>query len=132
MRKIDQKIVLITRETRLAGLKARYATKGQAEFHVKRAVLMERQRSAAAAGAPVDVQVLGALAEKEFHEYEEEQQLYDEALERLRRDLDDLGPKVQIVQRAFLPNFVFGPNDVVVTVGQDGLVANTAKYALGG
>jgi len=35
-----------------------------------------------------------------------------------------------VVDRGFVPNFVFGPNDIVVTVGQDGLVANTAKYAL--
>jgi len=35
------------------------------------------------------------------------------------------------VQREFLPNFVFGPEDVVVTLGQDGLVANTLKYLNG-
>jgi len=128
--KADRKIVLVTRETRLEGLKAQYATRSQAKFYVERALVAERSRSAAAAGEDISIDALEALAEKEFHEYEEEQSLYDDALGRLRRDLDDLGPKVQIVQRAFLPNFVFGPNDVVVTVGQDGLVANTAKYAL--
>ncbi|MGE7388409.1 hypothetical protein ACQKM2_23365 [Streptomyces sp. NPDC004126] len=35
------------------------------------------------------------------------------------------------VERADLDRFLFGPEDVVVVVGQDGLVANTAKY-LGG
>jgi hypothetical protein len=35
---------------------------------------------------------------------------------------------VQVVQRSFLPNFVFGPQDIVVALGQDGLVANTLKY----
>jgi hypothetical protein len=35
------------------------------------------------------------------------------------------------VERADLSRFVFGPEDVVVVVGQDGLVANVAKY-LGG
>jgi hypothetical protein len=38
---------------------------------------------------------------------------------------------VQLVQRQFLPNFVFGPEDVVVALGQDGLVANTLKYLHG-
>ncbi len=32
------------------------------------------------------------------------------------------------VERADLARFVFGPEDVVVAVGQDGLVANVAKY----
>jgi hypothetical protein len=35
------------------------------------------------------------------------------------------------VERGDLPRFLFGPGDIVVVVGQDGLVANTAKY-LGG
>jgi hypothetical protein len=32
------------------------------------------------------------------------------------------------VERSFLPSFIFNENLVVVTVGQDGLVENTAKY----
>lgn len=32
------------------------------------------------------------------------------------------------VERGDIARFVFGPEDVVVVVGQDGLVANTAKY----
>ena len=35
------------------------------------------------------------------------------------------------VDRADLSRFVFGPEDVVVVVGQDGLVANVAKYVTG-
>lgn len=35
------------------------------------------------------------------------------------------------VERADLPRFVFGPEDLVVVVGQDGLVANVAKYLQG-
>jgi NAD kinase len=33
-----------------------------------------------------------------------------------------------LVERAELPRFVFEPGDVIVVVGQDGLVANVAKY----
>jgi NAD kinase len=130
VRKADQKIVLVTRETRLAGLRKRFATKSQAKFYVARALEADKTREALAAGAPVLHEELRAAAEEEFHEYEEEQQFYDESLTRLRADLEELGPPVQIVERAFLPHLVFGPNDIVVTVGQDGLVANVAKYAL--
>ncbi|MER8012230.1 hypothetical protein [Streptomyces sp. NPDC094149] len=35
------------------------------------------------------------------------------------------------VERADLDRFLFGPEDVVVVVGQDGLVANVAKYVAG-
>ncbi|MFD8412136.1 hypothetical protein ACSHWO_34240 [Streptomyces sp. HUAS TT3] len=35
------------------------------------------------------------------------------------------------VERADLDRFLFAPQDVVVVVGQDGLVANTAKYLCG-
>lgn len=35
------------------------------------------------------------------------------------------------VERADLDRFLFAPEDVVVVVGQDGLVANTAKYLAG-
>ncbi|HET8640404.1 MAG TPA: hypothetical protein VFM37_00605 [Pseudonocardiaceae bacterium] len=35
------------------------------------------------------------------------------------------------VDREDLPRFLFGPEDIVVAVGQDGLVANVAKYLSG-
>ena len=35
------------------------------------------------------------------------------------------------VERSDLNRFVFGPEDVIVAVGQDGLVANVAKYLSG-
>jgi hypothetical protein len=35
------------------------------------------------------------------------------------------------VERADLPRFLFAPEDVVIAVGQDGLVANVAKYLAG-
>jgi hypothetical protein len=36
--------------------------------------------------------------------------------------------RYQVIERNFLPNFVFGASDIVVALGQDGLVANTMKY----
>jgi NAD kinase len=36
--------------------------------------------------------------------------------------------KHQVIDRAFLPQFTFGENDLVVAVGPDGLVVNIAKY----
>jgi NAD kinase len=36
--------------------------------------------------------------------------------------------RYQLLDRAYLPNFVFARDDIVVALGQDGLVANTMKY----
>ncbi|RLL65592.1 hypothetical protein [Streptomyces sp. Z26] len=57
--------------------------------------------------------------------------------ERTRRALQEVAAAVPLtwrscrVERADLDRFLFAPEDVVVAVGQDGLVANTAKYLAG-
>jgi hypothetical protein len=99
------KIVLVTRRTRLEELCLRMGTRGQAKFYIDH-------------------------AGGDFGEYEREDAAYRQALGALSRSLD-LGLPVQTVERSFLPSFLFGELDVVVTIGPDGLVANTAKYALG-
>ena len=98
----ENKIVLVTRPTRLAELVFRFNTVSQARFYV------EHQ---------------GA----DFQDYLREDQTYHQALVEAQAVLGQLG-RVQAVDRSFLPNFVFGPDDTVVTLGQDGLVANTLKY----
>jgi NAD kinase len=101
----DNKIVLVTRPTRLAELVIRFNTVSQAKFYV------EHQ---------------GA----DFQDYLREDETYHHALVETQRILAQLG-RVQTIDRGFLPNFVFGPEDTVVTLGQDGLVANTIKYLHG-
>jgi NAD kinase len=101
----ENKVVLVVRETRLEELKARFNTASQARFYV---------------------QQLGG----DFREYEEEDASYRKAVHEAQRSLDALA-RVQMVHRKFLPNFIFAPEDVVVAIGQDGLVANTLKYLEG-
>jgi NAD kinase len=98
----DNKIVLVTRPTRLAELVIRFNTVSQARFYV------EHQ---------------GA----DFSDYLREDETYHRALAATEEALGQIG-RVQIVDRGFLPNFVFAPEDTVVALGQDGLVANTLKY----
>ena len=66
----------------------------------------------------------------EFERYEQEHATYQAALARLRGDLERLA-RVQVIERSFLPNFLFTARDLVVTIGVDGLVVNTAKYLHG-
>lgn len=98
----EKKIIVVKREVRLEGLRRRFNTKRQAKFYVEH---------------------LGG----DFKDYETEQETYQAAMEEAETLLRPLGV-VQVIDRSFLPNFVFGPEDVIVVLGQDGLVANTLKY----
>ena len=101
----DNKIVLVTRPTRLAELVIRFNTVSQARFYVEHQGV-------------------------DFSDYLREDETYHRALTEAQAVLSQMG-RVQAVDRGFLPNFVFGPDDTVVTLGQDGLVANTLKYLNG-
>lgn len=98
----DAKIVLILRPTRLDELVTRFNTVQQAQFYVEH---------------------LGA----DFSDYLQEHRRYHETAAEAERILRDLG-RLQKLERRYLPNYVFGPDDNVVVLGQDGLVANTLKY----
>jgi NAD kinase len=97
-----EKILIIHRPTRLDSLVAKFNTRQQAKFYVEH---------------------LNA----DFSDYENEHERYYSELERLQRIAQTRG-NVQLIDWKFLPNFLFGKNDLVVTIGQDGLVANTLKY----
>lgn len=131
-------IAVVTRETRLQGLKARWATAQAAAFRMEQAVEHERAMRKARhfqlaerggsgelyAAAAVD-HAAEALAAPT--QYADEDQIYQHQLKRLLRDLD-FGFPVKTIDRTFLPNFDFGRCVLVVVIGQDGLVANAAKY----
>jgi len=101
-RMTERKIVLVTRETRLDDLIFRYNTLNQARFYIEH---------------------LGA----DFTDYLTEDQTYKASVSEARSVLGRLG-RVQELHRNHLPGFVFGDDDIVVVLGQDGLVANTLKY----
>ncbi len=101
----ERKVVLVTRRTRLEELVARYHTLAQAQFYIEH---------------------LGA----DFSDYVREQEIYDAAKRTVLAALETHG-RYQMIERSFLPNFVFGDDDIVVALGQDGLVANTMKYLEG-
>ncbi len=98
----DNKIILVKRKTRLDDLIARYNTITQAQFYIEH---------------------LGS----DFSDYIHEDEQYKKAVSQAQSQLEALA-RVQVVDREFVPNFIFGENDLVVVVGQDGLVANTLKY----
>ena len=102
---LQNKIVLVTRHTRLEDLVARFNTVEQAKFYVEH---------------------LGA----DFSDYEVEDRTYHQVIACAERVLGRFG-RVQRLDRAFLPNFIFPQDTPVVVIGQDGLVANMLKYLQG-
>lgn len=97
-----EKIVLVTRRTRLEGLVERFNTVGQARFYLEH-------------------------SGGDFDFYQREHDVYYASVQALRSSLQMLA-KTQEIERGLLPNFLFSEDDIVVVIGIDGLVANTAKY----
>lgn len=97
------KLVLVTRRTRLEELLERFHTRGHARFYLEH----------------------GGV---DFTQYQVEHEAYHRSLDIVRRALE-LGLPRQTLDRTLVPTYQFAPGDVVVVLGQDGLVANAAKYA---
>ncbi len=125
-------IVIVTRETRLAGLKSRWMTTEQAKFRLRQAHAheAERRRQLNRSKSFTSEQDPDVAATAEFNQYVLEDQVYQSTLRQLRHELE-LGPPVRVIDRAYVPTFDFRQCAAVVVMGQDGLVANTAKYAAG-
>ncbi len=94
--------IIVKNKTRLETLIERFNTKAQAKFYIER-------------------------SGGDFDDYEKEHEVFHNSLSLVQRNLSKV-IKNKIVERSFLPSFIFNDNHVVVTVGQDGLVANAAKY----
>lgn len=94
--------IIIKNKTRLESLIERFNTKAQAKFYIER-------------------------SGGDFNDYEKEHEIFHNSLSKVQRNLSNV-LKNKIIERNFLPSFIFNDNQVVITIGQDGLVANTAKY----
>jgi NAD kinase len=102
LKSLYEHVIVVTRKTELEELTARFNTVAQAQFYLERA------------GREVAPII-------EVHEH------YKTVLGHVR-DAIPASVKSQVIDRQFVPQFTFGEDDIVITVGQDGLVVNTAKY----
>ena len=97
--------IIVKNKTRLESLIERFNTKAQAKFYIER---------------------LGG----NFEDYEAEHEVFQHSLNSLQTQLSRV-IKHKTVERFFMPSFIFSEKNLVVVIGQDGLVANTAKYSKG-
>ncbi len=96
------KVIVVTKKTALEELIEQFNTREQARFYLEHSGVS-------------------------FAEYEASHAAYQTALACVKDALPP-GTRTQWIERAFVPNFTFGEGDLVLTVGPDGLVVNTAKY----
>lgn len=97
--------IIVINKTRLEQLIERFNTKAQARFYIEH-------------------------AGGNFNDYETEHETFKSALEKIQI-ITARHSKFKIIRREFLPNFIFSDSDLILILGQDGLVANTAKYSRG-
>lgn len=99
---MEPRVVVVTRPTEYQGLLARHGTHGQAAWFLD--------------GRGQDIATYAQRDERQRDAVVAVQRAIPEGWRRTR------------IERADLDRFLFEPGDVVVAVGQDGLVANVAKY----
>ncbi|HRG83385.1 MAG TPA: hypothetical protein PLO99_12795 [Chitinophagaceae bacterium] len=95
--------IIVKNKTRLESLVERFNTRAQAKFYIER---------------------LGG----NFEDYENEHETFHHSLTELQTRLSKI-IKNKTVERVYLPSFIFSETNLIVVIGQDGLVANTAKYS---
>ncbi len=95
--------IIVKNKTRLESLIERFNTKAQAKFYIEN---------------------LGG----NFDDYVLEHEIFQNSLNSLQTQLSKI-IKNKTVERVYLPSFIFSEKNLIVVIGQDGLVANTAKYS---
>ncbi len=95
--------IIVKNKTRLESLIERFNTKAQAKFYIEK---------------------LGG----DFNDYEIENSNFQRSLNTLQSKLSKI-IKYKIIDREYLPSYIFSDSNVIIVIGQDGLVANTAKYS---
>ncbi|MDE3250265.1 MAG: sugar kinase [Bacteroidota bacterium] len=97
--------IIVKNKTRLETLIERFNTRAQAKFYIER---------------------LGG----NYRDYEIEHDTFHTSLDQVQTRLSGV-MKNKVIERDFLPNYLFTDKNVIIVIGQDGLVANTAKYSKG-
>lgn len=97
--------IIVRNKTRLEELVERFNTKEQARFYLE-----------SSGGS--------------FDSYQTEHNTFYDALQQLEKELQK-HLKTKVLFRSFVPNYIFSDQELVIVLGQDGLVANVAKYVEG-
>lgn len=95
--------IIVRSKTRLESLIERFNTKAQTQFYIES---------------------LGGS----YAFYEREHEVFYQSLNTLQSLLSKV-IKHKTIDRSYLPSYLFNQKNIIIVIGQDGLVANTAKYS---
>ncbi|WP_300349372.1 sugar kinase [Chryseobacterium sp.] len=95
--------IIIKNKTRLESLIERFNTKAQAQFYIE------------SSGG-------------DFQEYVDEHEKFYQSFLEVQTKLSKV-IKNKVVEREFVPSYIFSEKNLIIVIGQDGLVANVAKYS---
>lgn len=103
--KLTQKeyAIIVRSKTRLEALIERFNTKAQTKFYIES---------------------LGG----NYEAYEREHDVFYQSLNSLQTQLSKY-IKHKTIDKSYLPSYIFSDKNIIIVIGQDGLVANTAKYS---
>ena len=102
-----ERVVIVVRETELDALVARFGTAAQAKFYIEHGTAGGNSQN--------------------FTGLQQAHDTYYRALEQVKKAIPR-GIKSNILDLQFVPQYSFASRDLVLVLGQDGLVSNTAKY----
>lgn len=95
--------IIVKNKTRLESLIERFNTKAQAQFYIE------------SSGG-------------NFREYVEEHERFYQSFMEVQTRLSKV-IKNKVVEKEFVPSYIFSEKNLIIVIGQDGLVANVAKYS---
>ena len=101
-----ENVIIIRDKTRLEQLIERFNSKAQAKFYIE------------SSGGDFDF-------------FELEHNVFYKSFSKIKKSIFIATLKLKVINRSFLTTYIFTEKDLVVVIGQDGLVANTAKYVNG-
>ena len=95
--------IIIKNKTRLESLIERFNTKAQAKFYIE------------SSGG-------------NFQEYVDEHEKFYQSFLEVQTKLSKI-IKNKVIEKEFVPSYIFSEKNLIIVIGQDGLVANVAKYS---
>jgi|JI8StandDraft_2_1071088.scaffolds.fasta_scaffold05112_1 NAD kinase len=128
-----EKAIIVKSKTRLELLTEQYNTVQQAQFAIERKrenlevqsnFLSKESLKSVTGNRKKKMKDVGS---GEFSDFDKAHKQQYTVLEMVQ-NITAKHLKVKVIDNTFLPSFIFSENDLIIVVGQDGLVANTAKY----
>ncbi|MCB1180071.1 MAG: NAD(+)/NADH kinase [Leptospiraceae bacterium] len=124
-----ERAIIVRNKSSLEEISSRFSVKSQAEFYIEKNLGNFLSKTV----DEISSSIINSKSKRgsfSFKDMVDEDSILQESTDNLQLELNQK-IKTKIISRDLLPNFIFSPNDMVIAIGRDGLVANVAKYAHG-